>query len=485
MAGPLTGARAWLGRHRTGLGIVGAVLLLAGGAWYQALITPPYRFVDEQAHAGYVLEVQQGRLPSIDTPIDADAGGVALRTRLAAEPERRRHVWVANNPPLTYLVAAGPSALTRSLGLPGGPLLGLRLVNAAAVAAAVACCYGLARDLAGGDRRTGLVAAGLVAATPHLGFVASLGFNDGAAILASTAILWALARTCGAGAAPARRSIQLLGVAAALGAAVRPMTLVFGVVAAGLGFAVVWWRRSAPLPWTLAWLSLPTAIGVAWFYVLNTSRYGDPTGSDRLFEKFLREPSGTLWSNLTTRGTWESGFRTVTTRRLEAGLPGDPYGWYQVALAVVVVGLAGALALVIASAVRHRGEGGPLPGAAWAATAITSFVPVVLTAQHLTGGGAMHPRYLLPMVPVVAAAVALTATRLGGGWLGAALVALLAAVTWRQTRASARWLAENPAGPPGSELVTAYANELVRGAGLGIAVLGLVLVLGAIVTADR
>jgi hypothetical protein len=89
------------------------------------------------------------------------------------------------------------------------------------------------------------------------------------------------------------------------------------------------------------------------------------------------------------------------------------------------------------------------------------------------------------MLPVLASAVALTAVRLGGGWAGAALVAALAAVTWIQTRASARWLAANPSGPPGSELVTAYGNELVRGAGLAVAALGLVALLATIVTAER
>ena len=188
---------------RPGLvGVLAAVAVLVGGSWYQATVTPPYRFIDEQAHAGYVLAIQSGELPHIDTAIDGEAGGVALRTRLAREPERRRDVWVANNPPLTYVVAAVPAAATRTLGLPGGPLLGLRLVNIAAAAVAVALSYLLARDLAGGDRTVGLVAAGLVAATPHLGFVASLGFNDGTALLATTGVLWALARVAGAGAPP-------------------------------------------------------------------------------------------------------------------------------------------------------------------------------------------------------------------------------------------------------------------------------------------
>ena len=50
------------------VGVCGAIALLAGASLYQALITPPYRFIDEQAHAGYVLAIQGGELPTIDTP---------------------------------------------------------------------------------------------------------------------------------------------------------------------------------------------------------------------------------------------------------------------------------------------------------------------------------------------------------------------------------------------------------------------------------
>lgn len=471
------------------LGVVGAVLLLAGGSWYQATITPPYRFIDEQAHAGYVLEVQQGRLPEIDTPIDADAGGLALRTRLDAEPERRRDVWVANNPPLTYLLAAPPAALTRALGLPGGPILGLRLLNVAAVAAAVGLSYLLARDLAGGDRAVGLVAAGLVAATPHLGFVAALGFNDGTSLLATTAVLLALARLAGAGPGPVDgvRAARTLGLCCAAAALARPMALVLALAAGAAGFLVTWWRRQAPLPVAAAWIAGPTAALAGWWYVRNWSRYGDPTGSDALFEKFGRQPGDGLWSALTTKGSWEYAFRTIATRRLEVPLPGDPYGWYRIALWVVLLGVGAAAVLIVRSAIRHRGGrsaapgGSPaLPGAAWAATALVALIPVLLTAQHRAGGGTAHPRYLFPMLPVVAAAVALAVVRLLTRWSGIVLVTALALVTWRQTRASADWLAANPSGPTGSELVTAYGTELVRGAGLVAAIVGLVLLVAAI-----
>jgi len=469
-------------------GVLGAVLMLAGGSWYQATVTPPYRFIDEQAHAGYVLAVQDGQIPSIDTPIDQASGGSALRERLATEPARRQDVWVANNPPLTYLIATGPAALTRALGVPGGPLLGLRLVNVAAASAAVALTYLLARDLAGGDRIVGLVAAGLVAAMPHLGFVASLGFNDGVSLLATTSVLLALARVCGAGVtSPGGRQVQFLGICCALAAASRPMALVVAAVAGALGLAVTWWRHQAPALWSFGWLAAPTVVTSGWFYLLNLRRYGDPTGSAALFEKFGREPEQSLRFFLTSKGVWESALRTITTRRLGVPLPGDSRGWYQVAVVVVVVGVVGATALVVRSAVIHRRHAkggsvvaGALPGMAWLALAMVSLVPVLLTAQHRAGGGAPHPRYLFPMLPVVAAAVALVAVRLATRWSGIALVVAVSAVAWQQTRASARWLADNPAGPPGSELVAAYGTEVLRGAGLAAAALGLVLLIATI-----
>ena len=151
---------------------------------------------------------------------------------------------------------------------------------------------------------------------------------------------------------------------------------------------------------------------------------------------------------------------------------------------VTIAGVVGTAVLVAWSAVRHRGgtttpigrfsTSIPLPVTAWATVSIVTFVPVLLTAQHRSGGGSPYPRYLLPMVPVVATAIALAAVRFGTRWLGLALVALLAAVAFRQTRASATWLADNLDGPPGSELVTAYGNELVRGACLAVAAVGLV-----------
>ena len=148
------------------------------------------------------------------------------------------------------------------------------------------------------------------------------------------------------------------------------------------------------MPVAVAWLAGPSVALATWWYVLSWRRYGDPTGSDALFEKFGRQPTGTLLSALTTKGSWEYAFRTIVTRRLEVPLPGDPYGWYRIALWIAIAGVVAAAVLVV----RSKG----VPRTAWASVALVSLVPVLLTAQHRAGGGTAHPRYLFPMLPLPA-----------------------------------------------------------------------------------
>lgn len=454
----------------TRLGVVGAVLLLVGGSWYQALVTPPYRFVDEQAHVGYVLGVQRGDLlPTIDTPIP-DGGGEALDERLAWQPERRRDVWVANNPPHAYVVAAVPAAVTRALDLPGGPLLGLRLVNVAAAGAAVALTFRLGRDLAGGDRRVGLVAAALVAVVPHLGFVVALGFTDGLALLATTGVLLALARVMGAGPVTGSAAIPALGLWCAAAAAVRPMALVLAAAAAALAAVRVLVIRDRPVR-DLLWLGGPATLLTGWWYALNVRRYGDPTASSALFEKFHRQPAGGVLDALVDASMWTAMSRTLTTRRLAVALPDDSLLVSRLALAVVVVGVVGAAVVVVVD------RGAPAP---WAAVGLVALVPVVLTAAHRAGGGGPHPRYLLPAVPVVAVAIALVAVRVAGRWGGLVLVGAGALVAAERTCAASRWLADNPDGPAGSALLDPIGGAGVRGAGWVVAAVGLALVAAAL-----
>ena len=99
------------------LGVVAAILVLVGGSWYQAVVTPAYFSADEPGHVGYVLAVQDGDLlPEIDDDIPLDGGGPELEARLATTSESRRQItWRRARPGPTCWRpglprSAGPSA---------------------------------------------------------------------------------------------------------------------------------------------------------------------------------------------------------------------------------------------------------------------------------------------------------------------------------------------------------------------------------------
>ena len=264
------------------------------------------------------------------------------------------------------------------------------------------------------------------------------------------------------------------------------MALAFALTAALLALVGTWARQ--PVLAAVARLAGPTTVLAGWWYVANVVRYGDPTGSEVLFDKFVREPSGTLLSKLRDNTIWESAFRTISTRRTDAPLANDPVLWFRVAEVVAAVGVIVAIALVVADVRARRTDAAgavstgrsPLPTRAWAASAALALVPVVLTAQHASGGGNPHPRYLLPAVPVLAAAVALAVVRLATRWGAIVLLVGLAALTAVQTRASIRALTVDPAGPPGSPLATAAGAPWVQALGVAGAALGLVLLVIAL-----
>lgn len=264
------------------------------------------------------------------------------------------------------------------------------------------------------------------------------------------------------------------------------MAMVTAVAAALVALALcasrsTWWRIGLRL-------FAPMAVLAGWYYVLNIARYGDPTASGALLDKFYRQPSGSLLSKIRDNTIWESAFRTITTRRTDIPLPHDPVLWFRVAEAVFVLGVAGTVALLVASTGRTAhlprrvvDAVRPLPRRAWLGVTIVTLVPVLLTAQHTAGGGNPHPRYLLPVIAVPATAVALPLVRLAGRIPALVLLGALAVLTAVQTRASVRDLAARPGGPPGSELVRAYGPTALRAIGPLVALVGLLLLGAAVV----
>lgn len=497
------------------LGLIGIALLFSGSAWYQVWSAPPYRYIDEQAHVGYVLAIQSAHLPTIDTPIDQANGGVALRARLAIEPERRRDIWVANDPPLPYVLAAGPAAISRALGWSGGPLIGLRLFNAASMAGAVVFAGRLGRGLAGGDQRVGLVAGGLLAALPHVGFIGGVGFTDGPALLCALAMLHALVSVCRSG--PARRQVALVGLWCAMGAAVRPMTAALAAAVAAMTFVVVAWRwaqarrraepvhpaddrrltKAAEPVWTMLVLAVPTLALSGWWYVRNIHLYGDATGSQRLFDKFFREPSGERPIDIVRHpSVWRETLRTLFTRRQERPLASDPTWWWLWLKWGVVACLAATVVVVAVDQVlarrRLRATTGTKTGTeprstvqGWLGAYASIAVVVVLIAQHAAGGGTPHPRYALPALGVLVGAVAFVVVRFGTRWAGVALIAVFLSIQARQVPLASKANSIQPTLLADSTLVAPYGPPWWRLGGVAAMAVGAAVLLVAIALVKR
>jgi 4-amino-4-deoxy-L-arabinose transferase-like glycosyltransferase len=456
------------------IGLVGALLLIAAASLYLAFVNPPYSQWDEPAHVGYVLSVRRGVQPSIDTAIPSEVLDVA-----GGEQFRQPDIYVANNPPFPYLFALPFTELTTRSGAPAGPLLGMRIFSIATATAAVGIAFLLGRELGGRDEFVGLVTAGVLAGTISISQISSVANVDGPAFLATTGVTWMLARFA-RGRAP--RDALWLGLWAAAAAAVRPMSLVYAVVACAIALFLGWRAdgRRTVLPLTLR-LAAPTVLITGWFYVLNVYRYGDPTGSQALFEKLELSHGQSFFSLLTGPGPFIHTFPTDAVAVYGRYLlyPFHKSGWDYLTSAVAVALVVGAIILAFVTSRRDTvaGRRPTLVPSAWVGSAILAVVPVVLTAQHMSGGGAGHPRYLLPMLPIVAGAAALLATRVSR-WLSAAVVCAFVVAELTRLRAAGH-LSATGANVFGMPTEGTVGQPFVALA-VVVAVLGAALLLGAL-----
>lgn len=118
------------------------------------------------------------------------------------------------------------------------------------------------------------------------------------------------------------------------------------VVVALVGVACREWRR---LPVAALASIGPGVVAWGWFYVLNIVRYGDPTGSDALFEKLGR--------NAALIRVLQSGWPARNVHFLVMNSsPRSPTMRDIVPTVALVLGAMGVLALIL-SVVRRRGPG--------------------------------------------------------------------------------------------------------------------------------
>lgn len=478
-------------RHRSVLvALVGAAMLILGCGVHLAGLVRMYGS-DELSHVGYALSIRDGNLPTIDTRVPGEGRSeeieFALDRASTPRPLFSPHIYTANNPPLVYAAAVPFTTASLRLGLPGGPLFGFRLVNVLGAVAAIGCTYALSWELTR-DRVVAALAAGFLATSNAVVIVSSLAAIDGPSLAATTLVMWALVRVV------RRRTLTdatLLGVSCALASAVRPMALAVAVAAGAIGaLALLRTHGLRSLPAVFLRLALPTVAFVSWFYVLSVVRYGDPTGSSYLFEKFAMSGEGRRLSDRLLG----SDFLVGPLGYLLAERYGSTFFFMEsknarrlATFVVLGVPVAAAISTVRQARRRQRGErdvDGSPAGAAWVAVLVISLVPPLLLAQHWSGGGGAHPRYLLGLLPVVAVSVATILRRIH--W-SVALVALgtLAALQIHWTRGRGSEARDLIAATPRKPMDVQALPDPWPEVALVVAVVGAIVLLVGIVLAAR
>jgi hypothetical protein len=434
------------------LGLPGALGFFVALAMAHALVTPHLLPFDERAHAAYAWYVGRGELPDLDTPIP--------HAELAIRPGRRhRTVWLANHPPLYYVVTAPAMRIAD----PVWGVTAARLTSIALAACGLVYAFLVARLLVPWRPEVWLGATCLTAAFPGFVHVMSLVHNDSLAFLTATATFHAGASILCLG--PTRRRAMGLCAWGVLACATRfsgSFTAAIALIAALSGWLLEAdtsrVRRAVHAAATAAALALGVALATGWFYQRNVRIYGDITGSAALMVRFHRRPSGTPLSQAAKVELWrgvhdETWSRFSNGQHLDAWLP-------RFGLSVLGAGAFGAAT----HAVRAR-PWPPRLTIAWVLAGVWFLLHMGSIFAFVAKGGLPHARYIFPALAFWGVGLALGFSRPRA--LLAAVVGVVAAVHWhtldalaaRLVPATARQaLSIAPAmaahGVPHAELVT-------------------------------
>jgi hypothetical protein len=441
-----------------------AFLTLAG---VQAVAIRPYLPPDELYHVGYAATVLGGRLPTLTTPVPAG------RVPLMPADGKPRRVYVANHPPLFYVLSAVPLWLGEQLGGARAGFLAARLLSTSLAAAGLVMVAWLALLLVPGRPRVAVGAAWLAALLPSLPHVAAFIYNDGLGFLATTAALAVAVAVIRRGPSPPR--LAGLTAAAAAAALTRAPGLAMVAVASASASAGVLLHghgrplRRAPLAADAGVLVGAVAGGSAiWFYLRNRSLYGSLTGAAYNQELFGFVPqdhvAALMRSPAYALGLYDGLFSWTRFNLPRVPLPAPVIAVPRLLGLAAVAGLA----LVAAGRLRalHRPAGGALAAAAAWTVALGWGVAVYgMVASYDGHGGHTHPRYLFPGLAVLAVVAALGLDRLPGArrgcWIWGATLAqlILTGMAWAMLVTALR--GRRPGSP--ADLAGAVAGLLEAG----------------------
>jgi 4-amino-4-deoxy-L-arabinose transferase-like glycosyltransferase len=416
----------------------------------------PPRPVDKSAYSSEAGEALQwtflfGVIGSErDAPIWSDVQQRRLDEALAADLPRDNGGGMSsatNNPVLYYALEAVPYGLASS-GDVLDRLMAMRLLSVLLAGVTVLFTFLFLRELLPGTPRAWTAGALVAAFQPMFGFMSGGVNNDNLMFATAAILLFALVRAL-------RRGLDVRGgaaIGAALGLGVISKATLVGFVPAVL-FALAWlvWRAGAARPAALRGAlaaAACTAAPVLLYIGLNlaawdrpvwsgTAQYGAGLAGQGAAGNF-GDQLAYLWQSYLPRlpfmqdmfpgyfPLWETWFKGFFGR----------FGWldydfpiwvYTVALVVCVV-LLGLVAVELwrsRAALRRRWA--ELVCCLLAVGGLTVVIGVAGYGAHIQGQGFEQARYLLPLLPLYAALIALAARAGGrrfGPLIGVAVVGL-------------------------------------------------------------
>jgi Predicted membrane protein (DUF2142) len=467
-------ARAALGRVPRAAWICAAVACLNAACW--SIVTPPFQVPDEPSHFAYTQQlVENGRLPTSNGETFSPEENVVLRDLhqyevhgspeshtiataaaqrrlqedLARHPSRQGEGGVGgaySGPPLYYLLEAVPYGLA-SAGTLLDQLQLMRLLSAVMAAVTTLLVFLFLRETLPGSRWTWTVGGLGVALTPLLGFMGGAVNPDSMLAAVSAAIFYCFARAFRGGVT--LRRLIAIGTLAALGFLTKLnfIGLAPGVVL-GMALLTVQGARTYGRA-AFRWFGVALAIAAspACLYVLVhllSGHRGLGIVSDNLN---LRHGSvlarlSYVWQLYLPRLPGMTNYfpGLFTTRHLWFDRSVGFYGWLDTSfpvwvdnLALVPAGLIAALCvrgLIAARAALRRCRTELLVYAVMGVGLLALVGAGSYANTETEGLGFAEPRYLLPLLSLLAVLLALAARGAGRRWgpaVGAVMVVLFLA----------------------------------------------------------
>lgn len=401
-------------RRRAVAGVVAVSALSALASALHVFAIPPFAPPDETAHVAYALSVTDGHIPFIDEFPDPSRIPY-MREGLS--------VWVANHPPLLYVVLGVPLALGEVAEVPLAGFYAARLVIAASAAVGYLLVGWFAVLLLPGRPGAAVLATGIAATVPSQLHLAGMVYGDAPGFALITGLLVAALVVLRRGVttprmltlivlAVAAANLRATGVAAAVGCL---SCLALAELVHGDDTVV---RRAIRGGLMAATGGIVAAISAAWFYIgINFLRYSSLTGAAPLLALHNREPAptGTTLSRAVDPGFLHSHLSQYWAR-VEADALSAPYlseplldaGRWLLAVVLLAALLVGLWRL--ASGAWRQ----PVALALCWLVAVTWLVALqVAMADFVQSGGGRHLRYLWPAVGTfaVVAVAGLTVSR--------------------------------------------------------------------------